>query len=198
MSPAELDLATPIQFLKGVGPKRAKALKEVGVETVEDLLLYLPRRYVDRSQLTPINRLQVNSTATILAKVVGVREERGRKRRLVAILGDGTGFIECVWFQGYRYIRELLQRGKRVMANGPVRFFGRLQMPHPEFEVLEGEEEELIHTGRIIPIYPSTAGLKVVGLSNRSLRSLVKGVLDSLLPQVEETLPPEVIHINPP
>ncbi len=187
---------TPIQFLKGVGPKRAEALREVGVETVEDLLLYLPRRYVDRSLLTPINRLQVNSTATILAKVVGIREERGRRRRLVAILGDGTGFIECVWFQGYRYIRGLLQGGKRVMVSGPVRFFGGLQMPHPEFEVLEGEEEELIHTGRIIPLYPSTAGLKAIGLSNRSLRGLIKGILDSLLPQVEETLPPEVIQRN--
>lgn len=196
MSPAELDLLTPIQFLKGVGPKRAEALREVGVETVEDLLLYLPRRYVDRSLLTPINRLQVNSTATILAKVVGIREERGRRRRLVAILGDGTGFIECVWFQGYRYIRGLLQGGKRVMVSGPVRFFGGLQMPHPEFEVLEGEEEELIHTGRIIPLYPSTAGLKAIGLSNRSLRGLIKGILDSLLPQVEETLPPEVIQRN--
>jgi len=156
MSPAELDLSAPIQFLKGVGPKRAKALKEVRVETVEDLLLYLPRRYVDRSLLTPINRLQVNSTATILAKVVGIREERGRRRRLVAILGDGTGFVECVWFHGYKYIKGLLRGGERVMASGPVRFFGRLQMPHPEFEILEGEEEELIHTGRIIPIYPST------------------------------------------
>jgi len=194
MSPAELDLSAPIQFLKGVGPKRAKALKEVRVETVEDLLLYLPRRYVDRSLLTPINRLQVNSTATILAKVVGIREERGRRRRLVAILGDGTGFVECVWFHGYKYIKGLLRGGERVMASGPVRFFGRLQMPHPEFEILEGEEEELIHTGRIIPIYPSTAGLKAIGLSNRSLRSLIKGILDSLLPQVEETLPQEVIR----
>ncbi len=193
MNHAEIELTTPVQFLKGVGPKRAEALRAVGVETVEDLLLYLPRRYVDRSHLTPINRLQVNSPATILAKVVGVGEERGRRPRLVVVLEDGTGFIECVWFQGYKYIKGLLQKGQRVMVSGQVRFFGRLQMPHPEFEVLEGEEEELIHTGRIIPIYPSTAGLKAIRLNNRSLRSLIKGVLDSL-PQIEEILPEEVIQ----
>ncbi len=194
MSSAELDLTSPIQFLKGVGPKRARALKEVGVETVEDFLLYVPRRYVDRSLLTPINRLQVNSTATILARVESIREERGRRPRLVVILRDGTGFVECVWFQGYKYIKGLLERGKMVMASGSVRFFGGLQMPHPEFEVLEGGEEELIHTGRIIPIYPSTAGLKAIGLSNRYLRSLIKVLLDSFLPKVEEMLPQEVIQ----
>ncbi len=194
MSSAELDLTSPIQFLKGVGPKRARALKEVGVETVEDFLLYVPRRYVDRSLLTPINRLQVNSTATILARVEAIREERGRRPRLVVILRDGTGFVECVWFQGYKYIKGLLERGKMVMASGSVRFFGGLQMPHPEFEVLEGGEEELIHTGRIIPIYPSTAGLKAIGLSNRYLRSLIKVLLDSFLPKVEEMLPQEVIQ----
>jgi ATP-dependent DNA helicase RecG len=192
-------LEDSVQYLKGIGPEKAKALNSVGIETIEDLLYYIPRRYLDRSTILPINKLKVGSTATVIGRVESFGIKRGRRRpQFQVIIRDETGFMYLVWFQKLKYIKNLFEENDLVVASGEVRLFGGLQMIHPEFEIVsksggEKDEEELIHTGRIIPLYPSTAELKKIRLDSRGLRRVLKPLLDNVSNLVTETLPQSVI-----
>ncbi|MCK4271232.1 hypothetical protein KAX22_01190, partial [bacterium] len=99
-----LHLGTAVQYLKGVGPRRAALLKAVGVETVEDLLSYIPRRYLDRSSVTPIAKLKSNDQATVVGKVETFGFQKGKTPRFVVILSDESGFLNCIWFHGLEYL----------------------------------------------------------------------------------------------
>lgn len=194
----KIKLEDSVQFLKGIGPEKAKALNLVEIKTVEDLLYYIPRRYLDRSTILPMNRLKVGSPATVIGRVEAFGIKRGRKLQFHVILRDETGFIRLIWFSKIKYIKNLFQENDLVVASGEVRAFGGLQMIHPEFEIVsesgdEGSDEELIHTGRIIPLYPSTAELKKIRLDSRGLRRILKPLLDQLPHLVPETLPQRVI-----
>jgi ATP-dependent DNA helicase RecG len=192
-------LEDSVQYLKGIGPEKAKALNSVGIETIEDLLYYIPRRYLDRSTILPINKLRVGSTATVIGRVESFGIKRGRRRpQFQVIIRDETGFMYLIWFQKLKYIKNLFEENDLVVASGEVRLFGGLQMIHPEFEIVsksggEKDEEELIHTGRIIPLYPSTAELKKIRLDSRGLRQVLKPLLDNVSNLVTETLPQSVI-----
>jgi ATP-dependent DNA helicase RecG len=192
-------LEDSVQYLKGIGPEKAKALNSVGIETIEDLLYYIPRRYLDRSTILPINKLKVGSTATVIGRVESFGIKRGRRRpQFQVIIRDETGFMYLIWFQKLKYIKNLFEENDLVVASGEVRLFGGLQMIHPEFEIVsnsggEKDEEELIHTGRIIPLYPSTAELKKIRMDSRGLRRILKPLLDNVSNLVTETLPQKVI-----
>ena len=191
-----LRLETPVQYLKGVGPRRAALFKSVGVETVEDLLYYIPRRYLDRSTVTPISQLQPQQSATVIGRVETAGFQRGRKRRFAVILSDRTGFLNCIWFHGLEYLPQRFQIGDTVAVSGTVTLFQGKQMTHPEFEILSGEDDELIHTGRVVPLYPSTAELKKARLDSRGLRRIIKPALDRIKDSIPEALPPEVRSSN--
>ncbi len=192
-------LASPVQYVRGVGPVRAAALRSVGVESVEDLLLYAPRRYVDRRHCSPIGELREGETATVLAQVLAAGTARGRRPRFVARLGDGTAVLEAVWFQGLNYVQGALRPGDVVVLSGRVGSYrGHLQIPHPEFEVLGGageatEEgdllEESLHAGGLIPVYPLSAELRSVGLASRGLRRILRNTLDAVVSDLEDPLP---------
>ena len=192
-------LEDSVQYLKGIGPEKAKALNSVGIETIEDLLYYIPRRYLDRSTILPINKLKVGSTATVIGRVESFGIKRGRRRpQFQVIIRDETGFMYLIWFQKLKYIKNLFEENDLVVASGEVRLFGGLQMIHPEFEIVsksggEKDDEKLIHTGRIIPLYPSTAELKKLWLDSRGLRRVLKPLLDNVSNLVTETLPQKVI-----
>jgi len=183
-------LAAPVQYLKGVGPARAEALAGAGVRSVEDLLLYAPRRYVDRRRCLPISDLKEGEQATVLAEVAAAGVARGKRQRFVAKFTDGSGLLEGVWFRGVGYVKGALKSGDLVALSGKVGSYrGTLQMVHPEFEVLGSAEEsgeaselldEAVHTGGLIPIYPLTAELRGVGLASRGLRRIIRGALDAL------------------
>jgi len=191
----QIGLKDPVKYLKGVGPAKALALNSVGIETVEDLLYYIPRRYLDRSNITPISKLQVNSHATVMGGVHSFGIKRGRKTRFLVILKDETGFLSLIWFEGIRYVQNRFKENDLVVASGEVRFYDGLQIAHPEFEIVSRQTNakekgfDLIHTGRVIPIYPSTAELKKVYLDSRGLRRVLKPLLDKISLQIEETLP---------
>ncbi|MFO7768093.1 MAG: ATP-dependent DNA helicase RecG [bacterium] len=182
-------LAAPVQYLKGVGPSRARALAGAGVRSVEDLFLYAPRRYVDRRLCLPIRDLEEGEQASVLAEVAAAGVARGRRPRFVAKFTDGTGLLEGVWFRGVGYVKDALKAGDLVALSGKVGSYrGALQMAHPEFEVLgssaDADEpadllDEAVHTGGLIPIYPLTAGLRAVGLASRGLRRIIRGALDA-------------------
>jgi ATP-dependent DNA helicase RecG len=197
-----VELASSVQYLKGIGPEKAKALNSVGIETVEDLLYYIPRRYLDRSTILPIGKLKAGTTATVIGKVeaAGIKKVRfPRKPQFHVILRDETGFIRLVWFNNWKWVQKLFEENDLVIASGQVTIYGGYQMIHPEFEIISKKSDddvsdhELIHTGRVIPLYPSTAELKKVWLDSRGFRRVLKPLLDEVPSLVKASLPPKVI-----
>ncbi|MBU1727485.1 MAG: ATP-dependent DNA helicase RecG [Candidatus Omnitrophica bacterium] len=180
---------TSIQYLKGIGPKRAKAFAAVGIKTVEDLLYYFPRRYEDRTKFSPISKLQEGTFQTIKAQVL-VKGKRSSFRRrgfsiTEVIVGDETGKISCVWFN-QPYLSEYFKVGQSVILYGRVQRYGaKLQMNSPEFEL--ALEQEPLSTGRIVPVYslPQRVG-------QRTMRALVKSALDEYLGQITDCLPYDI------
>ena len=192
-------LAAPVQFVRGVGPARAKALESAGIKSVEDLVLYAPRRYIDRSHCTPISDLTEGMQVTILAEVLAAGATGGRRSRFIARAGDGSGIVDCVWFRGVPYVKTALRTGDLVVFSGKISAYkGKFQLAHPEFEVAgsaddfeDGEDllEDALHAGGLIPIYSLSAELRAVGLASRGLRRIVRNTLDSLSDQLVDPLP---------
>ena len=196
----KIKLEDSVQYLKGIGPEKAKALDSVGIKTIEDLLYYIPRRYLDRSTILPMNKLKVGTTATVIGRVESFGIKKGRRKpQFQVIIRDETGFLYLVWFHKIKYIKNLFEENDLVVASGQVTVYGGFQIIHPEFEIIskksEGEipDDELIHTGRVIPLYPSTAELKRVWLDSRGFRRVLKPLLNNVGDLVTESLPPRVI-----
>ncbi len=189
------NLNSPVQFLKGIGEKRAQALKEIGVETVLDLVYYFPRRYLDRSHITPINALQADMLTTVVGKVQFGGIKSGRRRRYILVISDGTGFLNCVWFNRVEYWSKIFEKGETIAFSGKVGLFGEYQMVHPDFDRLGDEgEQDFLHTGRIIPLYPSSEALSRVGLDSRGFRRILKGALKGYAKSLSESLPAEILR----
>ena len=184
----------PVRFVKGVGPARAEILKKLDIGTVEDLLYHFPRRYEDRSRFNPINELKEGAHAAVRGEVLtsGVRSGRPRFGRGKGMsvykmaFGDDTGVIYALWFN-QPYMQDVFKVGDKVVLYGKVEKNKDLQMCNPEFEIVNDEDKETIHTGRIVPIYPLTEGI-----SQRGMRSVIKNMLDRYLDDAEEFLPEEV------
>jgi len=191
-------LNTSIQFLKGIGEKRAQALNKVGIYTIGDLLQYYPRRYLDRSNITPIRNLRPNDTATVVGKIVTQGIKKGTRSRFIVVLSDNTGFLNCVWFHQIPYWQKLFNVGQTLAVSGKIGYFGGLQIVHPEFDLLsensEDREDEFLHTGKIIPLYPSTESLSRIGLDSRGFRRVIRNLLRNYSNQIEEILLESIIQ----
>jgi len=177
-----LTAASPLTALKGVGSAGARILAAAALETVEDLLWYLPSRWEDRSHAEAIGGLKdAIGPVTVNGRLVSVAERRAHRRRLTileALVEDGSGSLPVVWFN-QPYLAATLQRGARVWLYGPLRpartGWG-LQLVSPEWEVEEDEEEGGgLHVGRIVPIYR-----RIGRISGRRIRTLVARALDSV------------------
>jgi ATP-dependent DNA helicase RecG len=187
-------LQAPLQYLKGVGPQRAKLLSRLGLETIEDALFFIPGRHEDRSHLTPFSELAEGIAQSCAGTVVRVNPPpRGNPRVPLSVtFRDGAGYLTAVWFK-QPYLQEkfdkVRERGQRVFLHGRIARFrnGPLQMQHPDYEVVEDDEDETLHTGRLVPIYPLTEGLP-----QRWLRSLLWRVVDEHAAKVPESLPEAV------
>jgi len=178
-----------VQYLKGVGPRRAALMAKLGIVSVRDLLLHPPRRYLDRSLTKPVSGLRPGETVTVFGRVADSGLARTRRGLSIfsLLLDDGTGMLRCLWFN-QPFLKDRFLTGRTVVVNGQVRWERGPSMASPEYEVLDGDEAELIHTGRIVPLYPSTAGL-----TNRQLRTVIKGALDGHLDSFADNLAPEII-----
>ena len=181
-------------YVKGVGPARAKMLEAKGLNVIEDLLAYPPFRYEDRSNIKPIGQLSPGEMATVIAEVQSSRLSGFQRRNLgmfQASFGDGSRHtLVGKWFHG-GYLKDVLAPGLRVALYGKVEYdnySGELQMMHPEFEILSGEEEgdASLHTGRIVPIYEAAGKV-----TTRVLRVVVQRLLESL-PDIDDPLPESV------
>ncbi len=193
---AALALDTPIQYCKGIGPKRAELLKKLGIVTVEDALWYLPWRYEDRGNLKKIGRVSYGSYETVAGRVVSADVAQTKRRRVrifELVITDGSGMLVGSWFN-QPFMKKAFREGQQVILSGVVKanpYRGGLpQMDNPDYEIIEEEEQDhLIHTGRTVPIYRSTAGLSV-----RYLRSMMKAVLDSCGAAMQEALPDYLVR----
>ncbi len=183
-------LGDPIQAVKGVGPSRAAILaREAGIETVEDLLYYAPRRYLDRSTFKSIRDCFVNETVTVYGRVVKV-VLAGRSRKFLQVLvDDGTDVITGVFFRGIRYFQKAFSEGDEVLFSGKIEFFKTKQIVHPDYDFLDPDSLiQSVNTGRIIPLYPSTEELKGAGFDSRGFRRIIRKAIDGHLDDVRDPL----------
>ncbi len=179
-------LDSQITVLQGVGPQQAKRLAKLGIHTIRDMLYFFPHRHDDYSQLEPINRIEYGQDVTIIAQVwdAGVRKTRGGGSLFKATLSDGTGFIEVTWFN-QPYLADKIKRGQHIVVSGKVNeYLGRLCFNSPEWEPLE---QELLHTARLVPVYPLTQGIRA-----RWLRRLMKRTVDYWSKRLPDHLPVSV------
>jgi ATP-dependent DNA helicase RecG len=200
-STQHLSLDSPVQYVKGIGPKRADVLEKIEIRTVEDLLSHYPRRYLDRSNVTRIKDLRPGETVTVVAQVQSGGVRKGRTTRFSLIVSDNTGFLECVWFKGGAYLTRAFSHGETVAFSGKVTFYKGLQLVHPEFDKISEEgETNPIHTGGIIPLYPSSETLSRAGLDSRGFRRILRNLLDALKLQILDPLPSDLrdrLHLAP-
>ena len=185
----------PLERLQGIGPKRVAALHKAGIATFGDLFYYFPRRYLDRSTVTPIARLREDQEVTVVGKVINMGMQRGRRNRFILVIGDGSGFLHCVWFSRLVYWQKIFQPGEWLAVSGKVGVFKGLQMTHPEFDRLgKSGEGDLVHTGKIIPLYPSSEALGKAGFDSRGFRRLISAMLKRYAGQIPETVPAAIIQ----
>jgi ATP-dependent DNA helicase RecG len=185
-------LFSDVRYLKGIGPSKAKVLKEHNISNVFDLFFNVPRKYLDNSKLAKIGFVKEGETATVIGHVTSYGFKYGRKRRYIVNIRDDTGFIELVWFSGYKYLENMFEEGDVLSVTGKVGFYDGFQIAHPEFEIISGEGDEPIHTLRIIPVYSESALLKRVKLHSRGMRRIIKHALDKLSSIKCETLPDDI------
>ena len=185
------DLNMSVQFLKGVGPERARVLKKIGIETVGDLITYFPFRHEDRAHLKLFAQITHGEEATVLGVVSEhqITFTRGGKPLLKILLEDGSGKATMVCFNQF-YLKDSLPRGTSVVLHGKFeRTFRDLQVTNFIYEKLAGKEDDLIHTKRIVPIYQVTSKLNL-----RFLRTLIKRTLDYYLSCLKETLSETILR----
>lgn len=198
MSGSGLD--TEIQFLPGVGPKRASLLqKELGVSTFGDLLRLYPFRYIDRSSIIPISEIRPDMAyVQIRAKVV--REEVIGGKRLSVMIADGSGEIEAVFFKGLKWVKEKLVPGAEFTFFGkPTSFNGRINLVHPEIDpATQGQGSQAGESGMaggstMTGVYNSTEKLRNGGITGKVMNKLMATVINIALRDVEESLPEYVL-----
>lgn len=191
-------LNTSIEFIKGVGPKRAELLQtELGIFTLWDMVNHFPFRHEDRTTILPISSIQdTEHSIQLKGKVERVTKEgTGRVKRLKAYLNDGTGTIELVWFKGIDWMEKKLNTRDDFLIHGkPQSFKGRFNIVHPEAVVWD---EATNHTQmRIKPIYSLTETLKKRGLDNKTLSQVTYAIVNDTRFAVQEFLPASILKGN--
>lgn len=187
-----LHLDSPVQYIKGIGPKRSVYFTKVGVETVKDLIYFIPRRYIDYSTILRIGDTRINDEATVTGRVdlVEARRTRNRMNLLTVVLRDKSGSIVLKWFNRPD-LKKKLKIGDWLLVSGKVTFYRGQQLVNPLYELIGEDETEERKHGSVIPIYPLTEGLSVW-----DVRRAVRTALDECLNETCETLPQAIIEKN--
>ncbi len=183
---------TKIEFLKGVGPKRAEVLSgEMGIKEFSDLLLHFPFRYIDKTEHFSIAEASRHEESVqvlgVLLNIRTVSAGRG-KSRLVAELRDKSGSLELVWFKGVKWIKDVLREGQTYFAYGKISMFnGKASMAHPELEPFSGLEGKKV---ALEPVYPSTELSHKYALHSKGLVKLTSQMLKNApIDSLPETIP---------
>ena len=220
----------PVQFVKGIGPRKSAILEQVGIRSVEDLLLHVPRRYIDRTTVVSIAGLReamardpragegapsgqagpdARREFTVLGEVRSFRVAGfGARSRLILVLADGTGSLQCVWFGGVNYWKKVFAVGETLAVSGePGSYGGILQFVHPEIDRIAPRKEngaaadeetptrwmDALNTGGLVPLYPSGQDLARAGLDSGGFRRVIAGALDVYGERFPEILPGSVV-----
>ncbi|MGB2813904.1 MAG: DEAD/DEAH box helicase, partial [Dehalococcoidales bacterium] len=181
---SDYGLDSPVTAVKGISTALATKFGKLGVKTVRDLLYFFPHRHLDYSQIKHVSQLTEGDEQTIMANVWQAKVARlGYRRGTEAIVGDETGNMRAVWFN-QPYLAKRFATNVRVVLSGRVSLFkGQYVFESPEWELVE--DRDLVHTGRLVPVYSLTRGLYP-----RQVRKLMKEVVDLWAWQVEDFLPP--------
>jgi ATP-dependent DNA helicase RecG len=195
-----LELTTPVQYVKGIGPRLAEILATKGITTVGDLLNYLPFRYEDRLNPRGIAELRAGEMATVIGEVRNSGLFRTRKMPIFQLtVGQGRSKLRCLWFHG-AYLQDKFKPGQLIALYGKVeqdQRSGELQIIQPQFEMLgdagsdgaDGKPASSLEVGRIVPIYESAGQGRVTA---RWFRRVIRTALDDLTPDLAETIPAAV------
>tara|TARA_B100000902_G_C27322379_1_gene925591 strand:+ start:5738 stop:7837 length:2100 start_codon:yes stop_codon:yes gene_type:complete len=188
-------LNSPIEFLKGVGPKRSELLRgELGINTFNDLLHFYPFRYVDRSKVFDISEINENMPyIQVKGKITSIKEiGRYKSKRIVANLKDESGEIQLIWFKGLRWIKQSIQVGVEFLVYGkPNLFNSKYNIVHPEIDLFDNYNNKA-HIG-LHGIYNSTEKLSSRGLNSRGLLKLINNLIPLITNDIKETLSDKII-----
>ncbi len=189
-SPAE-QLATPAQFLKGVGPQRAELLARLDLHYAADLLFFFPRDYQDMSELRDIDQLEEKRLSSVVGVIdeIDLRNIGPGKSMLGMLLKQGTRYLRCVWFN-QPWLRDKLAVGRRILVLGEPKLEGlRWEMIHPRVELLSDDEDA--PAGRILPVYSLTEGI-----NQSQMRRIVSGVVESHAAFIDDVFPEEFLDAH--
>jgi ATP-dependent DNA helicase RecG len=195
-----LRLDSDVQYVKGVGPRRASLLTSRGIRTVEDLLLHIPKAYQDRANFVPLSSLKIGQDAAVHARVYRSRvlQTRSRGRILDVILTDGSSFVHAKWFHGNYLQTRDFSAGREVVLFGRVdfdRYESKFVFFNPEFELLDqgsrGDDSSSLDVGRYVPIYE-----EIAGITSRQMRRIVAATLADLVKDVPDPLPDDILSAH--
>jgi ATP-dependent DNA helicase RecG len=183
-APVPQGVDAPITVLNGIKGSLAEKFETLGVRTVRDLLLLFPRRHNDYSNLRQVGELTPGEDETVRVKIWSADEKRlGARKGTEATVGDESGMMKVVWFN-MPFIARQLRTNSEIVLSGKVSLYkGRPTFENPEWELWNGQDE-LTHTGRLVPVYPSTAGL-----TGRNIRRFARVALDGYLDKLTDLLP---------
>lgn len=188
-------LDTPLEYLKGVGPVKAELLhKELNLRVFRDLLTYYPFRYIDKSVFHKISEIDSEDNYIQLrGKIVGIKEIGvGRTGRLVALLNDGTGTIEMVWFQGVSWWKSKMEIGKEYIVFGkPSLFNGKYNLTHPDVDLVS--DEQLTQSEPLQPYYSTTEKLKRKGFTGKNFGKIIRAALVQSYNYIGENLSKNIL-----
>ena len=189
-------LKTPVRYLKGVGPYISDLLAKKGILTVEDLLFFLPYRYLDRRRVDTIREVQEGCDRTIVASIVtcGMAFGRGRRKIYEMIITDGTGVMEAKWFHfNHRYMLGVFKKGMTLLISGEVTLFrDQKQFIHPDIQILETDshqEASSVEAPGILPLYSN-----IQGMGQKTIRKIIHNAISSYAPSLPESLPPDIVE----
>ncbi len=187
----------PIQYIKGVGPRRAKLLNNLGIKTADDALYYLPYRYEDRENIKKISNLGYGQLETVTGKVIAaevIKLPRSNLKLFELTVSDGSGLVKGKWFN-QPFMKKNFETGQEVILSGvvkrnPYRGIG-FEFDNPEYELITDDKDAFIHTSRIVPVYRTTAGLSV-----RQFRTIMFNLIDICIKEVPDIMPKEILERN--
>jgi len=182
------------QFVKGVGPHKARLLASLGIKTITDAFHYLPFRYEDRSEFKPITHLQPGNRETVSGTIVSLKAKGNRLSILEAVITDKTGNLKVTWFN-QPYLKRTFRMGQSIVISGLVKQNTRdmppLMMESPEYEALPDDADALIHSGRVVPFYSLTEGL-----SQKQFRKIMFSVIGAHAATLRDPLPSDLLARN--
>ena len=187
----------PVQYIKGVGPRRAKLLNTLGIKTAEEALYYLPYRYEDRKNIKKISALEYARLETVIGTVIAaevIKLPRRNMKLFELTVSDGSGLVKGKWFN-QPFLKKNFEAGQEVILSGivkrnPYRGIG-FEFDNPEYEFVTDDADAFIHTARIVPIYRTTAGLSV-----RQLRTIMFNLINTCINDVSDYIPDEILRRN--